>query len=76
MKITLKCGITKKIKNPRSCSIPALNRTCVRDNIGSRIDNAAKIDKYLDELDNLIEGSYGVSDWSVYADINWRTNKD
>ena len=76
MKITLKCGITKKIKNPRSCNIPALNRTRARDNIGSHIDNAAKIDKYLDELDNLIEGSCGVSDWSVYADINVRTNRE
>ena len=65
MKITLKCGITKRIKNPQK-----------RAGQHCEISNAAEIDQRLDELDNLIEGSCGVSDWSVYADINVRTNRE
>lgn len=65
MKITLKCGITKKIKNP--------HKVFSRHN---DIHDVTEIDQHLDELDNIIEGSCGVSDWSMYADISWRTNKD
>jgi len=68
MKITLKCGITKKIKNPYKLSD--------RGYRGHKGYDVTEIDKHLDELDRVIEGSCGVSDWSAYVDINWRTNKD